>query len=301
MLINPYETINESNMKWQRVNLHVHVGICKKGECGEIPLQDAADAYAHAGYDAIAITTHDFQDPISLELEENSITLLKGIEYSSNPHIVFIGIETYEGDTHQEALDYAVKSGAFAILAHPNWQNKEYLSHEMMEQLSGYAGIEIYNGGIFKDLGDSHSGGSGLALDKWDYLLSKGIKTFGFGNDDIHHWDQFDRVYNKVYAKSANFEDIKEAVERGCFYVSTGVELEYFSIKNNTINIKAKSQSKSYVDTFSYKFTGAHGKLLHETIGSEVSYTVDSSEPYVRIEVTSENGAKMYLQPIWQQ
>jgi len=156
--------------------------------------------------------------------------------------------------------------------------------------------MEIYNASAYNP--NNWGAGSGLALDKWDHLLTLGRKVYGFGSDDFHYWNDLDNAFNMLCAKSASFADIKEAVTAGRFYVSTGAVLERFSIKNGRIFVKAGLPIPSYVDSFEYRFIGGGGKLLYETVNSCAEYAIGEAEQYVRVEATAENGAKMYLQPV---
>ena len=291
MFYNPYETIQSGSMRWLKANFHVHAGVETKGECGELPMAAVIDAYVKAGYDVLAVTNHDTHVPYKGKRDD--ISLIDGYEYSPvDPHMVLIGANRIEGGDHQQAINCALTEGGFAVLCHPNWMHRDYWSLQKLEQTSGYTGIEIYNSLIYR------LGGSGLALDKWDHLLTLGRIAFGFGNDDFHYWHDIDRVCNMIYAKSASYNDIKEAVASGRFYVSTGVVLDRFSYNGTKIMVKAKFPVETHIDTFHYRFIGTNGKLLHSITGTAAEFAVDEAERYIRVEVMGENGAMMYLQPI---
>ena len=300
MYYNPYEIItNETNknMQWMKSNFHMHAGVGIKGDCGEFPTREVVDAYAQAGYKVLAVTNHNTHIPYATERDD--ISLINGVEYSHIAHMVLLGTDRFEDINHQEAIDRTVANGGFVVLCHPNWywENREHWSLEMLEQVTGYTGLEIINMGAYNP--NNWGSGSGLALDKWDYLLTAGRKVWGFGTDDFHYWNDMDKAFNMIYAKSGAYADVKEAVEFGRFYVSTGVvELERFSFKGGRISVKAKLAIPTYSDTFEYRFIGTGGKLLYEVTGRDAEYMVDPAERYVRVEVTVDYGAKIYLQPV---
>ena len=288
MFHNQYHNI--SGAKPLKTNYHIHAGIGEKGSCGELPMDAVVSAYAKAGYDAIAVTNHDTFLPIK---ERDDITLLKGVEYSHKPHMLLIGVDEFHDVPHQQAIDIANAAGGFVVLSHPNWIVPDYWPLEMLDSTTGFLGLEILNPLIFR------LSGSGLALDKWDYLLSKGRKVYGFGNDDFHAWHDIDRVCTMVYANSTSFGDIKEAVQAGRFYVADRLKLDYLDLEGNVIKIKAAHLGESHVDSFEYRFVGTGGKLLHRAVGSAAEYEVDPAQMYIRMEVYGEGGTLLFTQPLF--
>jgi len=283
-----YEAFKNGNGSWFRANFHTHTGVCIEGKCGILPLDGVVDAYKQAGCNVLAISNHDRY--IQRDKTYEGISLLDAVEYSASPHMLLIGVNEYHNVPHREAIETALAAGGFVILCHPNWQHKEYFPNNLIDSLDGYAGIEIFNAVV------NRLPGSGLALDTWDHILSHGKRVWGFGNDDFHHYGDTCRVYNMIYAKSGSYPDIKEAVTGGCFYVSTGVALKEYAVDNDGIFVKAGYFRDSYINNFEYKFSGPGGKILFKTEGESAKFKPDG-ESYVRVEVTSEYGAKMYLQP----
>ena len=285
-----YETIKDG--QWFRANFHTHAGVCTKGQCGILPVDDVVDAYKNAGCNVLAISNHDRYIPREKNYE--GISVIDAVEYSANPHMLLIGVNEYHNVPHQEAINRAVSAGGFVILCHPNWQHREYFPDSLIDELTGYTGLEITNGVVH------NLTGSGLALDSWDNILSKGRKVWGFGNDDFHHYRDTGRVYNMICAKSGSYNDIREAVTAGRFYVSSGVMLKEFALENDELYVKAGYFRDTYISNFEYKITGARGRILLKTEGESISLKLNG-EPYVRVEATSDYGAKMYLQPIFRE
>lgn len=294
MLQFPYADIAQSDFQCFKVNFHTHAGVCIPGKCGILPLDEVTQAYCKAGYSALAVSNHDVYTPH--EREREGITLLDAVEYSGKPHMLQVGVQSYRDVTHQEAIDDTLRAGGFAVMCHPNWgvngyRDAQYLAK--LERYQGYVGIEIFNPVIYRLCG------SGLALDTWDYLLSQGRRVWGFGNDDFHLWQDMARAWNMLYAKSAQQADIIEAVNAGRFYVSSGLVLQHCTIENNTLFVQADWSVPSYVKEFQFTVTGSKGKVLFECKEKALSFPLPQNEPYLRIAVTGENGAKLFLQPFF--
>ena len=93
---------------------------------------------------------------------------------------------------------------------------------------------------------------------------------------------------------------MKAAVESGALCASTGLLPEYLLLEGDTIRVKAKYPVETYVDTFTYRFLTAGGKVLSVQQAQEARYTL-SGESYVRVEVQGENGAMLFFQPVYLQ
>lgn len=292
MLTNPYESLHDAGRRWIKTNFHTHAGVGIAGDCGELPLDDVVRAYAKAKYGALAISNHNRY--LARDKTYDNISVLDAVEYSAHPHMLLVGASRYHDVPHREAVRLAQEEGAFVILCHPNWMRPQYWPWADMLALSGYTGIEVLNPVIYT------LKGSGLALDAWDYLLSHGKLVYGFGNDDFHQWRDIERAFNMICAKSGSFEDIREAVETGCFYVSSGVALKDLRVEGNRIEVAAGFMAESYVHTFHYRLVGSGGAPLASHMGDSAVFDVPEDEPYVRVEVRAENGAMMLLQPFTQ-
>ncbi len=291
MYVNPYDYAEGKPGKWLRCNFHAHAGT-GPGTCGSLGLYDVIDSYSASDYDVLMISNHDIYTDTS---RCANIGVIQGVEYSTHPHMLTVGVREALAGTHQEVIDKAREMGGFVILCHPNWMRKNYLDEKSQEKFYGYRGIEILNPVIYR------LSGSGFACDVWDSLLSRGKLAYGFGNDDFHIWFDLGKSWNRIFSKSADYGDIKDSVDAGCFYVSTGLDLDYLSLENDSIRVKAKYMRETYVDEFDYAFIGANGKLLKRSRGKDAFYTISGNEMYVRVEVTSEEGFKLFSQPIYKQ
>ena len=288
MYVNPYEGLKKAG-SWLKANFHTHAGT-GAGTCGSHGLMDVINGYKEAGYHILCISNHDLYT--HTEGLGESMKMLQGVEYSHNPHMLTLGVEAYFDTDHQEAINQTKQAGGFVVLCHPNWIHKGYWPNELIDSLTGYTGIEVINQLVYR------LEGSGLACDIWDRLLSQGKIVYGFSNDDFHQWCDLGRGYNVIYAASAEYNDMKEAIDNGCFFASTGVYLDTFTLENNEIYVKAKYPINTYADDFTYTFVGENGAILKTAYGKDASYKL-TGEKYVRVQAVGENGFMMFLQPVY--
>ncbi len=291
MHIDPYSAVNSGGGEWLRANFHTHAGT-GKGTCGVHEIEDVVAAYKEAKYDVLTISNHDLYSDVRELQAKYEITLLNGFEHSIGPHVLCIGTKDRILGSYQEVIDECSRQGGFTIICHPNWQKKEYWPWEELDALEGHAGIEIYNGVIFR------LNGTGLATDAWDHLLSQGRKVWGFGSDDFHRWFDMARAWNVIYSLSKEQEDIKEAIRNGAFYISTGLILNEYECDGKKIRIMARSKD-TYVKESIYRFIGKDGRVLSEQNNGRGEYEFTGDESYVRVQVISEHGAMLWTQPVF--
>ena len=120
--------------RWLRCNFHTHAGT-GPGTCGSNGLEDVIEAYRQSKYDILCISNHDLFT--RTEQLSSGMKLIHGVEYSTHPHMLTIGVEEHWGKGHQETIDLTNKAGGYVILCHPNWMRKGYWSHEMLAATTG--------------------------------------------------------------------------------------------------------------------------------------------------------------------
>jgi predicted metal-dependent phosphoesterase TrpH len=194
---------------------------------------------------------------------------------------------------YQGMIDQITQSGGLAILAHPHWQREDYWE-DIIDQLSCYSGIEIYNG-------DAAAALTHIATDTWDRQLSQGNKIWGYGGDDFHNPDEFNRVWNVVQVAARNKCDIVKSLGRGDFYVSTGVLLSEIHASSDTISISVCDDSFTSRYEKIFRFIGKDGQVLQtqRSISPHAAYKSRGHESYVRVHVLLETGQMAYTQPFF--
>ncbi len=291
MYINPYEGIDNESLHL-KANFHTHAGT-GPDTCGAYDLEEVIKLYAESGYKVLTVSNHDIYTDTRKFREKYGMVLINGFEYSQNKHMLCVGCRDLIIGDKQEAIDKTNDDGGFVILCHPNWQNPKHYSKEEIGKLHSYLGIEIYNGVIFR------LAGTGLATDVWDYLLSRGKIIWGFANDDFHRWNDLARSYNVVLTHKADEKSVMEAIKKGCFYTSTGLELFELSFTGNTIRIHA-NKVNTHVNKVTYVFIGKDGEVLSRQFSEKGEYKLIGGEAYVRVQVISEHGAMLWTQPIYE-
>lgn len=280
-LISPYLT---SGYEWLRGNLHTHT---TRSDGSQDP-EPTARMYADAGYGFLCISDHDTLTwPIA---GPDGLVLIPGLEVAGGPHILAVNVERPIGkdQSRQAVIDEAVAAGGIAVLNHPNWGfDFNHFPQDQLEALRGHVGIEIYNGVV-----DALEG-SALATDRWDQLLSRGLHAWGFAHDDLHDERLFARGWLMAQVTERTRDGVIEALRRGRFYASTGVDIRRITVRADTISIEAPRAQR-------IRFIGAWGRLLHEADDWEAGYRIGGREgDYVRIECLGRGGRCAWSQPIY--
>jgi hypothetical protein len=202
-------------------------------------------------------------------------------------------------DMTQRMIDAIRSAGAVPSVNHPNYGWA--ISATDLLQLQRTKLFEVFNG---HPLVNNLGGGGVPGLEEvWDRMLSSGKMLYGIAVDDAH---TFKRPEDKtvprpgqgwVYVRSPRLESraLVEALERGDFYSSTGVELQSVTATASslTITIKTEPQSK-----YRIQFIGKQGAILGEAITSPATYTFKGGESYVRAKVIESNGKLAWVQPV---
>ncbi|HET6429577.1 MAG TPA: PHP-associated domain-containing protein, partial [Phycisphaerae bacterium] len=228
-LESPY--LQDDNALWLRGNLHTHT---TRSDGQEAP-QAMLDRYAELGYGFLGLSDHDVYGDAT-GLDARGLVLLPGVELSCGPHVLDVGARRLvPADTdHQALLDRVARDSGFAVLCHPNWQEDyAHYPYELLRTLTGYVGMEIYNGACIEMPGNH------LATDKWDRLLTLGRKVWGFANDDAHAARHIGRGWNVARVREATAEAVLGALRAGSFYASNGVEIRSIACDGPVLRIHA--------------------------------------------------------------
>jgi hypothetical protein len=276
---------------WYRGSIHIHTSV----QDGSLSPLEIIRWYKVNGYDFVALTDHDIITETGIEEEKDFLVIKNSFEFGqweSFLHILGLGIDRRKDIpkgilSHQEKIDFINKNNGISIICHPNWNWVECRYSDLIK-LRKYYGIEIYNT-LMK-----HETGSPYAVDKWDYLLSSGRKTWGFAVDDLHdsEADLIGKGWIMVESQRLVREDILTCIREGKFYASTGARLKKYSILNGIIDIESENGEEVV-------FIGENGKILKtDNSGSSVLDIRDFSSKYIRIEIRSREGIA-FTQPIF--
>ncbi len=188
------------------------------------------------------------------------------------------------------------------ILAHINHPNFIWaIKLEDMMPLKGERFFEVYNGHPHvHNYGDSTT----IGMDElWDKLLIHYIRegkdlVYGLATDDAHDFIEYKigtsnpgRGWIMVRAAVLQPAALIEAMEKGDFYATTGVELNDMNFTNDQLNISVKPQSGV---NYTIQFWGARkknsnaGELLKEVKGTQASFKLKKKYLYVRAKIISD-------------
>jgi hypothetical protein len=182
---------------------------------------------------------------------------------------------------------------------HPNfgWA----ISPDELGQVQGTKLFEVFNG--HPTVNNLGGGGVPGLEETWDRILSSGKMLYGIAVDDAHY---FKRPEDKtaprpgfgwVYVRTERLEPraIVDALERGDFYSSTGVEMQAIAVSSSALTLTVREERSS---KYRIQFIGRQGRVLSEATASPATYRFTGDEGYVRAKVVESNGKAAWIQPV---
>lgn len=298
--------------QWFKGNTHSHT----LRSDGDSTPEEVTKWYRDTGYNFLFITDHETITPVD-ELnktfgKDGEFIVFTGQEVTDRLdgkpyHVNGLGVSKVTIPLHgktvvenlQLNIDSVQSSGGIAQINHPNfgWA----LNAEQIRQVKNIKLMEIFNGHpLVNNLG---GGGSPSVEAIWDSILSSGKTIYGIASDDVHTVRKLgDRKsatpgHGWIMVKAAELSQkaIIDALERGDFYASTGVELEdcFSDARSISVTVKAERWSK-----YRIQFISKNGAVLQETYEPWAKYLVKGTEGYVRVKVIESNGKIAWMQPV---
>jgi hypothetical protein len=199
----------------------------------------------------------------------------------------------------QNMVDAIREARGVPSINHPNfgWA----ITGDELGQIQRTRLFEVFNG--HPTVNNLGGGGVPGLEEVWDRILSSGRLLYGIAVDDAHYFKRpEDRTAPRpgtgfvlVRAPRLDPRAIVEAVERGDFYGSTGVEMQSIGISMSSLTLAVKQQPSS---KYRIQFIGRQGRVLSEATMSPATYTFKGDEGYVRAKVIESNGAAAWIQPV---
>lgn len=284
---NPYENRKGT---WLRGNLHTHSS--PASGCARVPLERTLELYEGEGYDFLSISDHMTLTRVS----HDKMVIIPGIEWNAPGGRRHVGIYSCSGDliephasttSQDDLLEALSRDDALTILNHPDWELRPHYRREELEALSGYDGIEIFNGVIQRFQGDAISTG------KWDYLLTKGKRVLGFAADDFHDPGHLAQGWIVARVEERTPESVMAAVKSGNFYSSSGVELTDIRREGNVITVESINGEEIQV-------IADHGIVCRKIRDRAVSVDVSGwNTKYVRFAIYGYGSEMAWTQPFF--
>jgi len=199
----------------------------------------------------------------------------------------------------QQSVDRIRKADGVPHINHPNFTWA--MTAEELGQVQRTRLFEIFNG--HPQVNNVGGGGAPGLEEIWDRMLSSGRLMYGVAVDDAHHFKRpGDPLASGpgrgwIYVRTDRLEPraIVEALERGSFYASTGVELTDLQATASAITVTIKATTYS---RYRVQFIGRNGRVLSEVTTPAATYTFKGDEGYVRVKVLESNGYAAWTQPV---
>jgi len=300
-------------LQWYKGNTHTHT----LNSDGDSTPDDVVRWYREHGYRFLVLSDHNFLTSVdglnAVHAADNQFLVIKGEEVSDRAdttpiHIngldVSARVEPQHGssvvDIVQRNVDAIRKAGGIPQVNHPNFEWA--VSADDLQRIERTRLFELYNGHhLVNNLG---GGGIPGMEEVWDRLLSSGKVMYGIADDDAHVFKQPGnpdvagpgRAWVAVRAERLAPRSIVEALERGDFYSSTGVELSDYQVTDKAITITVNQKPSS---RYRIQFIGSHGRVLSETTASPAAYVFTGDERYVRAKIFESNGRVAWTQPVF--
>lgn len=249
-------------MPWLKGNLHAHTTMSD----GDLPPQELVDAYAALGHDFLMISDHDHFTKVK-DLDGRGMALIPGNEITAyGEHMLHVNAHRCisPDKDRQRIIDAINTDGGFCIVNHPNWlENFNHCDQSKLFEWQDYTGIEIYNGVTRR------AEGSPYAMDRWDMLLSRGRRVWGFANDDCHQPIDRGVAWSSVQCGSRKPAHIVRALREGRFFASTGVAIRGIAVDGATVRLETEDAQRIHVIT-------DHGAIVQTTGGPAAEFTADA-------------------------
>lgn len=274
-ILNPYQLADNR----YNVQLHAH----STNSDGVDNSTALVTAYRDAGYDALAITDHDYLTP---DPGVSGILHIPGVEETAPPgHIVNLFATSQKTDEDpQEVIDDILLDGGLTDMAH-YWRSANYFTVDILQHLTGYQLMEIANGGI------------GINETAWDFLLTEGMNVWAIGVDDCHNITsaRFNKYFVEIMADELSISSLEESLGQGNFYVrQTGAPQITVIVSSTTVTCNSSTPMNT-------QFIGKNGIVLKTENGvTQSTYTIQGWEQYVRIKAVDNATATYYTwsQPV---
>lgn len=298
--------------RWYKGNTHTHT----LNSDGDSTPDEVVRWYREHRYDFLVLTDHNFLTAVdglnALHGADERFLVIKGEEVTDRLgdkplHINGLDVSTRVGpqggtsvvDILQRNVNAIRQAKGVPHINHPNF--RWAITPAELQQIRNNKLLEIYNG---HPQVNNHGGGGVPGMEEvWDAVLSSGVIVYGIAVDDAHTFKDPGnpdvagpgRGWVAVRAPRLEARALLEAMERGDFYASTGVELTEYraSAREVAVTVKPTAFSK-----YRIQFIGKGGRVLSESPEAAATYQVKGDEGYVRARVIESNGRMAWGQPV---
>jgi hypothetical protein len=298
--------------RWYKGNTHTHT----LNSDGDSTPDEVVRWYREHGYQFLVLTDHNYLTSVdglnALHGATDKFLVVRGEEVTSSVsgkavHVNGLSLDTLVKQSTaasvvaatQENVDGIRKANGVPHINHPNFTWA--MTSDDLLQVQRTRLFEIFNG--HPQVNNEGGGGSAGLEEIWDRLLTSGRLMYGVAVDDAHHFKRpGDPLASGpgrgwIYVRSDRLDSraLVEAMERGEFYASTGVELASYQATATSIALAVKPTTYS---KYRVQFIGKGGRVLTESTDPTATYTFKGDEGYVRARVLESNGYMAWTQPV---
>jgi hypothetical protein len=298
--------------RWFKGNTHTHT----LNSDGDSTPDDVVRWYREHRYHFLVLTDHNFLTSVdalqALHGASDQFLVVRGEEvtdrFADKPlHVNGLNVDslvvprggTSVVDTLQRNVDAIRDAGGVPHINHPNF--RWAVTAEELGAVRNNRLFEVFNG--HPEVNQAGGGGVPGLEEAWDAILTSGTLLYGIAVDDAHHFKQPGnpnaagpgRGWVMVRAERLDARSIVEALDRGHFYASTGVELADYQVTSKTMTVTVKPTTYS---KYRVQFIGRGGRVLSEVPDVTAAYSFTGSEGYVRAKVLESNGQVAWTQPV---
>jgi len=302
----------QARMRWYKGNTHTHT----LNSDGDSHPDDVAKWYKQRGYAFVVITDHNVLTSVealnALHGLDERFLVIRGEEvtdrFGEKPiHINALApsrLVAPQGGTSvidvlQRDVNAIRAADGVPHLNHPNfgWA----VTADELAQVQGMRLFEVFNG--HPQMNNVGGGGVAGLEEAWDAILSSGKLLYGLATDDAHHFKRPEdpaaarpgQGWVVVRTDTLTPRAILDAMERGEFYSSTGVELRDYRVSATEMTLDVRTTAWS---RYRVQFVGRGGRVLSEVTVNPATYRINGDEGYVRARVLESNGQKAWTQPV---
>ncbi len=298
--------------RWYKGNTHTHT----LNSDGDSTPDDVVRWYREHGYQFLVLTDHNFLTSVdglnALHGADEKFLVIKGEEVTDrfgdkSLHINGLDLNAVvppQGgssvvDVLQRNVDAIRQANGIPHINHPSFRWS--ITAQELQQVRNNRLFEVFNG--HPQVNNVGGGGVPGLEEAWDAILTNGTLLYGIAVDDAHMFkapgnpDVAGPGRGWVVVRAPNMEAraLLDALERGDFYASTGVELTDYQATARQITVTVKETAFS---KYRIQFIGKGGRVLREVTEPSATYDIRGDEGYVRARVLESNGRLAWCQPI---
>lgn len=302
----------QTSDRWYKGNTHTHT----LNSDGDSTPDDVVRWYREHRYQFLVLTDHNFLTSVdglnALHGADEKFLVIKGEEVSDRFGDKLLHVNALDpnavvppqggssvADVLQRNVDAIRRANGIPHINHPSFRWS--VTAEELQQVQNNRLFEVFNG--HPQVNNAGGGGVPGLEEAWDAILTSGTLLYGVAVDDAHVFKAPGnpdvagpgRGWVVVRAPRLEARAILDALERGDFYASTGVELTDYqaTARQITVSIKATDFSK-----YRIQFIGKGGRVLREVSEPAATYEIRGDEGYVRVRVLESNGRVAWGQPV---